>query len=171
MHDHLGLCLERTGRLVRALDAFERSVALRSASPDPPLERDAEEHIAALRQRIPTVALRMPPDAPREPPPAVFIDGVAIAIGPRSIPLDPGPHRFVVQAAGRAAFEAERSLREREAVVLDVIFDEAPKASASAPSRGDARAPNADADTDNEALSARAGGSRWEPRASCWRPG
>ena len=124
VHYHLGLCLEHTSRLVRALDAYERSLASQSPSttPDPVMIKRAEERIAALRRRIPLVELRLPSDVPVKPPLFVSIDDETLTLIPRQIPLDPGEHRIVVRLQDRPPFETKVSLEERQTAVVDVVF-------------------------------------------------
>ncbi len=125
VHFHLGLCFEHTSRLVRALDEFERSLALQNLAtkPDPVMTKSAEEHIASLRKRIPVVELRLPPDVPSQPPPVVTIDGVTLTLVPRQIPLDPGPHEIVVRVHGRPPFERRLVLEEGRPASIDVVFE------------------------------------------------
>lgn len=127
VHYHLGLCLERTSRLVRALDELARSVAQQNlaTNPDPVMMKSAEEHIASLRRRIPLVELRLPADVPATSP-LVSIDDETLTVLPRQIPLDPGTHHIVVRLAGRPTFETRITLAERQSAVVDVVFGAPP---------------------------------------------
>jgi hypothetical protein len=80
-------------------------------------QRDATTELAALRPRIPTLAVRFAEGVPADA--AVTIDGKAVAAGdPQE--LDPGDHRVEVNAAGYAAFSRDVHLGEGDHEVVEV---------------------------------------------------
>jgi hypothetical protein len=111
---HRGLCLERLGRLVAALDAFVR--AEHDAVGDANARRVgalASRHGASLRKRMPTVVLHAPSS---DAAIAVLLDGEPLRsnVFEMALPVDPGVHRFVFRVAGREPSEEEVTTREGE---------------------------------------------------------
>lgn len=99
---HLALCLEKTGRLVDALEAFAQAKvqAEKEGGTDAELTiANAKKHVDALRARIPSVRV----DRPHAAGATIAIDG-APALFEAAIPLDPGVHRVQVAAPGHLAF-------------------------------------------------------------------
>jgi hypothetical protein len=95
LHYNLALAYLGLGRDANALKAFEAFLA---AVPDAPPEnrKNAESHVAELRQVVAFVALHCDADGAR-----VSLDGVTVGTTPLagSFPVDPGPHQLVVQKA------------------------------------------------------------------------
>lgn len=120
---HLGLCLEKTGKLVEARSQFLAAGREAGTKPDSKaIAERANTHADALRKRIPSVILKPPSQNLTL---AVTIDGQSIAsalIGVE-IPLDPGPHRIEARAAGYRVLTRDIELEERavEHVQLTMI--------------------------------------------------
>ncbi len=101
---HLALCLEKTGKLVEALNEFARAkvMAEKDGGTDADLTiANAGKHMTALRARIPSVLVKRP-----------AIDGVTVTIDGESalfdaaMPVDPGEHAIEVRAPSRKPFQA-----------------------------------------------------------------
>ena len=72
---HVGLCLENTGKLVDALNEFERAQSEASADSSPTgqtVAKNSQKHIEELRERIPRVTIQIPEGAKDV---AITIDG------------------------------------------------------------------------------------------------
>jgi hypothetical protein len=115
VHFHLGLCLENTGKLVEALDNFQRASdgAALDATPDGALiGTKSKKHLAELGQRIPRLVLRA--DPPLEEL-HVSIDGVEVevSVAAKGIPLDPGKHVVAATAPGHLPYETKIELFEK----------------------------------------------------------
>jgi hypothetical protein len=113
---HQGLCLEHLGRLVEALDAFVRveRAALGNASTRR-VGVLAGAHVAGLRKRVPVIVLHAPRDAASFP---LLLDGRVLpeAVIEMPFPVDPGEHRAVIEAPGRAPLEERIVASEGERV-------------------------------------------------------
>jgi hypothetical protein len=115
VHFHLGLCLENTGKLVEALDNFQRASdgAATDSTPDGALiATKSKKHLAELSERIPRLTLRA------DPPLAdlrVSIDGVDVemTVASKGIPLDPGKHVIAATAEGHLPYETKIELFEK----------------------------------------------------------
>ncbi|MEI9936333.1 MAG: hypothetical protein WDO69_03830 [Pseudomonadota bacterium] len=130
---HLAHCETELGHLLAASLEYDRALELlRRGAKAPDVQKLLEPARAALLQRLPRLTLEIPADVPA---PRVTIDNQPyppseVALG---VPLDPGPHGFRVQAAGRRAFERALSLKEGDRVVLPVALPvAAPAGEASA---------------------------------------
>ncbi len=133
---HLAHCEEQMGRLIEAQVEYDRADALiREGHKAPDVVELLEPARASLRERIPTLLVRAPPDA-REV--RLIIDDQPLApsaLGTR-VPLNPGAHAIVVDAAAHDPFRLEVTLKEGEDRVVEAEWKsdrEAAKAAASAP--------------------------------------
>lgn len=115
---NLADCEEKRGKLSTAWTLF-RAVAEKVPEGD---ERAviARERADALNGRLPKVTLRLAADAPTE---TTVRDG-DIELGSASfgvpIPIDPGPHEFIVSAPGRPTRKFHVMFREGETQLLEV---------------------------------------------------
>ncbi|HTB78817.1 MAG TPA: hypothetical protein VK762_36490 [Polyangiaceae bacterium] len=101
----------------RLRDAEQRLLVCVSASCPGPVREDCGQRLTELRSVIPTVVFSVKDDADQDlsevrvtmddQPLASKLDGTAIAI-------DPGPHHFVFEAAGRQREERSLVIREGE---------------------------------------------------------
>ncbi|MFI5297830.1 MAG: PEGA domain-containing protein [Polyangiales bacterium] len=144
---HLALCLEKTGRLVDAINGFTvaRTIAAAEATPDAlTIDASATKHLEALEQRIPHVQIVWPLASVAA---TVTIDGaeVSSALIGAQLPLDPGHHRVVVTAPGYERFDREVTLIEGAAterlVVIATATREARDRGTSPSSAGPGAAP------------------------------
>lgn len=138
---HLAYAEEHDGALVRALVDYDRAdESARAASPvaDDVLARVGPAR-AALRARVPTLALRVP-DAVAGL--RVTLDGASLSptLAGRPIDVDPGAHHVVVEGDGRVAFVRSLDVAEREALAIDVELAETRAAVAKASRAGAAGA-------------------------------
>jgi hypothetical protein len=133
---HLGECLAKTGKLVEALKTWEHAEDVARGDKDKATQQALLPKLAALRARIPAVALQIPPDAKAA---KIKIDGQAVEPSRASvpIPLDPGEHTIDATAEGSVAFSTKVTLAEKESKVVVVALPSltAPPVEAP-PSRG-----------------------------------
>ena len=126
---HVGLCLENLGKLVDALNEFERAqseAAADSSAAGQTVAKNSQKHIDELRERIPRVTIQVPEGAKDV---AITIDGssVSAAVIGTAIPLDPGAHTVHVTATGKTPFDKQLDLVEKGApTTVDVVLSEAP---------------------------------------------
>lgn len=107
---NLILCEEKLGKIASAwLHARELVERL---PPDDPRKKIAERRLTALSPRLPRLALRLSPDAPRGT--SVSLDGEELDLtsSPTSLPIDPGLHHLLVKAPNRADRPMELSVEE-----------------------------------------------------------
>jgi tetratricopeptide (TPR) repeat protein len=125
---NLGQAERNLGRFASAKREFSRARELAAAERSEDVERLASQALAALAQRVPTVAVAVPRGlAGLE----ARIDGAPVATG-RAIELDPGLHDLVVTATGREPFVRSMMLREGQRLRVAVSFD-APRAPPAPP--------------------------------------
>ena len=128
---HMGLCLENLGKLVDALNEFERAQSEASADTSTggqTVVKNSQKHVDELRERIPRVTIQVPDGAKDV---AITIDGssVSAAVIGTAIPLDPGTHVVHVTATGKTPFDKQFDLVEKGApTIVDVVLGDAPVA-------------------------------------------
>jgi hypothetical protein len=92
---HIALCMEKTGKLESAREGFEQ--AAREGKPTAPnVVIEANQHLAALLKRIPTVTVTVAKAAPGD---EVLLDGKTIAMG-EAVAVDPGSHTLSLRRDG-----------------------------------------------------------------------
>lgn len=133
-------CDEKAGRLVAALQRWNRGIALIGANDE--RATLARERAAALDRRLPRVTIVLSGQVP--PGTRVRADGVLLesaSLGaPR--PMDPGEHALVVEAPGRIDQRVQVQLAEgeqREVIVVPGPAD--PGRRANGPQNGDKSGP------------------------------
>jgi hypothetical protein len=126
---HLGLCLENTGKLVDALNEFNRAEA--AATPGEPdaaiIVEKSKKHVAELGARIPRVVVVAPVDVQGV---EVLLDAapVAASLFGTGIPVDPGTHVVHAGAPRRLAFERSFQADERTSTTIEIVLPEDPNA-------------------------------------------
>jgi hypothetical protein len=153
---HLGLCRERLGQLVEALNDFERATSEAAEQRIASVAAEAPEHATAIRERLPKLTFEIPRGAGDA---KVTIDGSAIAASmlSRAIPTNPGNHDIVVSAPGKI-YRERISLAEKEPRAIKVVFS--PDASTTvAPAPTPTAPPTATTPLPNRAEKASGGGS------------
>lgn len=119
---HLAHCQEQRGALVAASLDYERASELIQAGAQAP---DVEQLLELANQRlltqIPKLTLVLPPDVSGA---SVEIDGklVSPAIIGKAMPIDPGSHRVVARAPGRAPFEKKLVVGSGESLTLELAL-------------------------------------------------
>lgn len=122
------------GRLVEGREALARLLRMPVREGEPPAFERARERArelaAELVQRIPTLALALPWDAPEKL--RIVLDGELLSRGAfvSARQVDPGKHVVAVEAEGYARFGAEVTVAERERANVSVILERAPGARA-----------------------------------------
>lgn len=117
---NLADCEEHLGRLAEAMghwvDARQRAQIEGSKA----IEDEATARAKALDPRLPRLTLTLEPGAPKD----AVVERDGTVLGPPSLgiplPVDPGPHRIVVKAAGRVPLVKEVVLAEGEASTVKV---------------------------------------------------
>jgi hypothetical protein len=119
----LGQAEERVGRLVSAKDAYARAEADAHATGAQDVEDNARRAIASLEPRLPSVTVRLANESGTGA--TATLDGGAVAIG-LQVDVDPGDHRVVVSAPGRASFEATVRVASGERRDVDAVLGNGP---------------------------------------------
>lgn len=133
-------CLNRQGKLVASMLKWRE--ALDALPPADERRTGAEERIAALRLRVPRLAIHLAPSAPagaivvRD---AAAIDAAALGI---EIPVDAGEHRIAVSAPGRMTTEVVVKIAEGERRTITVTAGHPVSAFAPASRSTDHSAPS-----------------------------
>jgi len=117
---------EEVGRLALAKRTYHRVLEEARATPTAPaLVEKATAALASLEARVPRVVVRIPADVLA---PQVTIDGQPIAVDARGAEVDPGRHQVVVNASGKALFEATFVVDQRQVKEIVAILTPAPSA-------------------------------------------
>jgi hypothetical protein len=126
---HLGLCLENTGKLVDALNEFNRAEA--AATPGDPdaalIVEKSKKHLSELEARIPRVVVVAPSDAHDV---EVLLDAAPVApsLYGTGIPVDPGAHVVRARAPRRLSFERSFDASEHASTTIEIVLPEDPNA-------------------------------------------
>lgn len=116
---HIALCLEKTGKLVQAIEQFAlaKAQAEKEGGTDAELTvANAKKHLDVLRIRVPSLRV----SKPSAPGARLFVDGEAASFD-AAIPLDPGAHAIVVDAPEHA--KLERSVTLVDGAVVPLVVD------------------------------------------------
>lgn len=126
---HIGECMSKTGKLVDALKTWEHAEDVARVEKDRATQQALLPKLAALRERIPAVALQVPAEAKAV---TIKVDGQAVVLSRAGVPisLDPGEHTIDAEAEGRAPFSTKITLAEKESKVVPV---ELPLTASSSP--------------------------------------
>lgn len=95
---NLADCEEKRGRLVAALELWQKGAVRLAEKPRDERGPIAKQHITELEGRIPRLALSLAPGAPAGI--RVRVDGAEVEGLPREMPLDPGTHEVIISAKG-----------------------------------------------------------------------
>ncbi len=116
---HIGLCEEKLGQLVAALNDYSGAETQARAEANKDVLDAVAEPVAALRARVPTLTVTVPADVKNA---QVNLDGAALPTGlwGTPVPLDAGSHAVQATAAGRADFSTTVVLAEREGKTVEV---------------------------------------------------
>lgn len=156
---NLAGCEEKRGHLASAWQWFEQSAA--KLAQDDPRREFVVGRAAELKARLPLLTVRLAPGAPADS--KVVRDSVELrsaSLG-LALPIDPGAHRIVVSAAGRAEKRYAVALVEKEQ--KDLVVEPGPPLSApeqaAPPPAAPAAAGPSEAAPDTGVRSAPSGGS------------
>ncbi|MBI5535460.1 MAG: tetratricopeptide repeat protein [Deltaproteobacteria bacterium] len=130
---HIGNCLEHLGRLVEALDSFQKAQSLAGDSRAVDVLQSVAPRIEQLRVRIPTLTLRVPAS---EQDAVVRLDGKVLERGLVGTPvgLDPGTHLIVIEFSGAAPIVKQLVLVESRPETVEFSRIAPKPAASSAPS-------------------------------------
>jgi tetratricopeptide (TPR) repeat protein len=116
---NIGLCVEGMGKLQRALEIWRDALVQSKQTNEPKRVATAEQHIAALEARIPTVSILVDEPAP----------GLRLVIGDREVPqaswsqplpLDPGNVAVTATAPDRAPYTTTLIVRESDRLTIEI---------------------------------------------------
>jgi hypothetical protein len=131
---HLAHCEEKLGHLVLAERDYDRADELiRAGAKAPDVETLLATARAELRDRVPSLLVKIPPDVPGI---SVSIDGSSVQTDTLTapLPLDPGSHDVAANAEGRTPFRLEMQLAEGEDRVVEVTLPVPQRAAPPSPS-------------------------------------
>lgn len=115
---HIALCLEKTGKLVEAIEQFAlaKAQAEKEGGTDAELTvANSKKHLDVLRMHVPALKVQKP----AAPGARLTIDGEPQSFD-AVVPMNPGPHAIVVEAPDHARFERSVTLVDGNVVPVDV---------------------------------------------------
>jgi hypothetical protein len=122
---HIALCEEHEGKLVQALKDFETAEADAKAEKVAQVAKEAPEHAAAIRVRLPKLTLVLPKGISDI---EATLDGAKIdATATDGMVMDPGEHQVSVTASERVPFRQDLTLIEGEEKTLKISLEPIPK--------------------------------------------
>ncbi len=115
---HIALCKEKLGRLIEALHDFELAEADAKAEKVETVMKEAPQHAAAIKPKIPKLTIKVPDDVEGL---AVTLDGNPIdPKGGEETLVDPGTHKIEATAEKRKPFSQEVTLGEGQSKTITV---------------------------------------------------
>jgi hypothetical protein len=120
---YIGVCHEKTGKLVMALGEYRIALADAQAAGTREVVREAQASVASLEPRIPLLTLTKGEGAQAA---TIRVDGkeVGDAAMAEPMPLDPGTHVIEAQAQGFEPFRRQTTLSERDRSSIEVALVE-----------------------------------------------
>lgn len=119
----LGECYEKLGRLASAWATYGEVASAAGAAGMTEREKFARDKVAAIKPRLATLTVVVPDAIAATPGLTIERDGKAIgqAQWGSAVPVDPGPHRVVASAPGRAPWSKQVDVQgEATATRIDV---------------------------------------------------
>jgi serine/threonine-protein kinase len=119
----LALCHEGEGKLASAWAEFNDVEGRSQREGRDDRVKIAREHATALRPRLSTLAVDVPPEVARTPGLELRVDGVALGSASFgvAVPVDGGEHRIEASAPGKAPWQGVASVKpESDAVRVSV---------------------------------------------------
>jgi hypothetical protein len=115
---NLADCLDRQGKIASAWQRWKE--ALDMLRPDDERRAAVSQRAQSIEARVPKLELRLSATAPAGT--VAERDGVALGSASFgiSLPIDPGPHRIVAMAPGRAPREYALAVKEGDSSTLDI---------------------------------------------------
>jgi hypothetical protein len=120
---HIALCEEKLGQLAAALDDYSAAETLAKAEKNREVLDAVAEPLRALKARVPTLAIDVPPDVQGV---EVTLDGKVLTVPGTATPLDAGSHQIGAHAPGKSPFSATVVLKEKDAQRVSVKLEDAP---------------------------------------------
>lgn len=115
---HLALCKENLGMLIEAVRDFELAESDAKAEKVADVLKEAPEHAAAIRPKIPKLTIKVPADIEGI---SMTLDGNAFdAKGSDETLVNPGTHKIEATADKRAAYTKEVNLAEGDSKTITV---------------------------------------------------
>ncbi len=132
---HIALCEEKLGQLLAALADYNAAEAAATSEGNKDVLDAVMDPLAALRARMPTIAITPAPDAKDA---TVTLDGAPLARGllGTPVPVDVGPHTITARVAGRPPFTTTVSVVEKQAATVEVHVPLASESASPGPSLG-----------------------------------
>ena len=115
---HIALCEEHEGKLIEALHDFELAEADAKTEKVAGVAKEAPEHAAAVRARIPKLTLKLPKSATGVT--ATLDDQPFDATSADGISVNPGEHKLAVKADERTPFALDFTLIEGDSKTIHV---------------------------------------------------
>ncbi len=130
-HAAFGECLTKRGELMRALENLEKAEDLARTAHDQGALKALTPKIAALRERLPRIAIELPADVKN---PRISVDSKPIDAdkAERLITVDPGDHLIEVVVDGRGTFVSHAMAVEQEVTKVTVVLPAATATSSGA---------------------------------------
>jgi hypothetical protein len=125
---HIAVCEEKLGHLVAALDDYTAAQSAARETDNREVLGLASEPLLALKTRLPTLTVSVPPELRGNGTLEVRVDGAllpATSIG-SPVPLDPGAHTLEATAAGQSPYSTTFTVEEREARPIVIPFTPPP---------------------------------------------
>jgi hypothetical protein len=131
---HEAYCLEKSGKLASAADAYESTIKLSRKEGKADVEAAAKARLDPLAPRVPMLSVRLtsPPAADAT---EVKLDGTALAallLDGKPFRVDPGEHTVTARAEGYAPFTKTFEAVERGAPLVRIELEKAGGAAAGA---------------------------------------
>lgn len=120
---HKGFCLEMTGKLREALDAYDKAIAAAKAENKPAVEKATLARLEPLQARVPVIVVKI---ASKVDGLVVQLDGAPVEKGyldGKPIRVDAGPHDVTATAPGHRSFAKQVRSQEGGSVTVDVTLD------------------------------------------------
>ena len=137
---HKGFCLEMTGKLREALDAYDKALAAAKVENKPAVEKATLARLEPLQARVPVIVVQV---VTKVDGLAVHLDGAPVdksQLDGKPIRVDAGPHDVTATAPGHRSFAKQIRSQEGGSVTVDITLDRAqavvepPREQRSAPS-------------------------------------
>lgn len=123
---HKGFCLEMTGKLREALDAYDKALAAAKTENKPAVEKATLARLEPLQARVPSIVVK----ATKIDGLTVQLDGAPLDKGQldgKPLRVDAGPHEITATAPGHRSFAKQVRSQEGGSITVDVALERAPQ--------------------------------------------
>lgn len=120
---HKGFCLEMTGKLRDALDAYDKAILAAKAENKPAVEKATLARLEPLQARVPVIVVKV---ASKVDGLAVQLDGAPLDrshVEGKPIRVDAGTHDVTATAPGHRSFAKQIRSQEGGSVTVDIALD------------------------------------------------